>query len=168
MHVFFRICLPFSTGFILLVALFLCMPPQVFADGGAPNVAYVAGTKEGITTIDIGQQKVTSTMTLPGDPHTTLLSIDGRVLYATQPNLGDIAVIAAKSKQILCRARVPGHPTLLTLDPGTNILYTASNDAAIVTALDPNTCAIKYTLKMGSPIYGLAVAVVGFLFIECF
>jgi len=49
----------------------------------------------------------------------------------------------------------------LTLDPGTNILYTASNYAAIVSALDPNTCAIKYTLNMGSPIYGLAVAVVG-------
>lgn len=161
MHGFFRICLPFSTAFILLIALFLCMPPQVFADGGAPNVAYVAGTKEGITTIDIGQQKVTSTIPLPGNPHTTLLSIDGRVLYATQPNLGDIAVIAAKTKQILCKATVPGHPTLLTLDPGTNILYTASNDAEIVTALDPNTCAIKYTLKIDSPIYGLAVAVVG-------
>jgi DNA-binding beta-propeller fold protein YncE len=117
MHGFFRICLPFSTAFILLIALFLCMPPQVFADGGAPNVAYVAGTKEGITTIDIGQQKVTSTIPLPGNPHTTLLSIDGRVLYATQPNLGDIAVIAAKTKQILCKATVPGHPTLLTLDP---------------------------------------------------
>lgn len=98
MHVFFRICLLFFTAFILLVALSLCMPPQVFADGGAPNVAYVAGTKEGITTIDIDQQKVTSTMPLPGDPHTTLLSIDGRVLYATQPNLGDVAVIAAKTK----------------------------------------------------------------------
>jgi DNA-binding beta-propeller fold protein YncE len=67
------------------------MPPQVFADGGAPNVAYVAGTMEGITTIDISQQKVTSTIPLPGDPHTTLLSIDGKVLYATQPNLGDIS-----------------------------------------------------------------------------
>jgi DNA-binding beta-propeller fold protein YncE len=65
-------------------------------------------------------------MPLPGDPHTTLLSIDGRVLYATQPNLGDVAVIAAKTKQILYKASVPGHPTLLTLDPETNMLYTAN------------------------------------------
>ncbi|MFL5625826.1 MAG: YncE family protein [Ktedonobacteraceae bacterium] len=147
--------------FILLAVLFLCLPLQVSADGGAPNVAYVAGTTEGISSIDIAQQKVTNTIILPGDPHTTLLSIDGRVLYATQPNLGDVAVIAAKTKQILCKASVAGHPTLLTLDPGTNTLYTASNDATVVSAIDPNTCAIKYTLKLSTSIYGLAVAVIG-------
>jgi len=33
-------------------------PLQVHADGGAPNLAYVAGTPQGVSVIDVAQQKV--------------------------------------------------------------------------------------------------------------
>jgi hypothetical protein len=45
---------------VLLVAL----PRPVHADGGAPNLAYVAGGGPGISIIDIRQKKVTGTFTL--------------------------------------------------------------------------------------------------------
>jgi hypothetical protein len=42
-----------------------------YADGGAPNLAYVAGAGLGISIIDIGQKKVTGTFTLGGSCNLT-------------------------------------------------------------------------------------------------
>lgn len=151
----------------VLLALLLCasiallFPMSASADGGAPNLAYVAGTSSGISVIDISQQKVTSTISVPGDPHAVLLSLDGRFLYVTQPALNRVSVIAARTGQTICSASVPGQPSLLGYDPGTNILYTAGHGAASVTGLDATTCAVKHTIKTSGGVYGLAVAVVG-------
>ncbi len=148
--------------FVLALLLFLFPGSQhAYADGGAPNLAYIAGASKGVSVIDIGQQKVTSSFALGGDPETIYLSLDGRFLYVTQPTLGRVSMLAAKTGQTICRANVPGQPSLLAFDPGINVLYTAGNGAASVTALDPGNCAIKQTIKTGGPVYGLAVAVVG-------
>jgi DNA-binding beta-propeller fold protein YncE len=146
-----------------LALLVLLFPEnrRAYADGGAPNMAYVAGGSHGISVIDIAQQKVTSTFALGGDPHTVYLSLDGRFLYVTQPALGRVTMLAAKTGQTVCSANVPGQPSLLAFDPGTNILYVAGNGSANITALDSTNCAIKQTLKTNGPVYGLAVAVVG-------
>jgi DNA-binding beta-propeller fold protein YncE len=148
--------------FAFLFLLFLFSDSQyASADGGAPNLAYVSGTAKGISAIDIGQQKVTGSITVGGDPETIFLSLDGRYLYITQPTSGRVSMLSAKSGQILCSANVPGQPSLLAFDPGLNYLYTAGNGSNIVTALDPSNCAIKKTLKTKGPIYGLAVAIIG-------
>ncbi|HEX9135188.1 MAG TPA: hypothetical protein VF844_23110 [Ktedonobacteraceae bacterium] len=131
------------------------------ADGGAPNLAYVAGTEKGISVIDIGQQKVTGSFTIGGDPAAIFLSLDGRFLYVTQPTSGRVSMLATKTGQSICSANVPGQPSLLAFDPGLNVLYTAGNHGDSVSALDPNNCAIKQTINLSSPIYGLAVAVIG-------
>jgi DNA-binding beta-propeller fold protein YncE len=156
-----RIYLRFAVVFFVITCWLLFRPLQASADGGAPNLAYVSGTAQGISAIDISQQKVTNTLALTGDPHTILLSIDGRLLYVTQPELGLVVVIAAKTQQEVCKAKLAGRPTLLTLDPGTNTLYAAGNEATTVSALDPTTCAVKQTLRTQGGVYGLAVAVVG-------
>jgi DNA-binding beta-propeller fold protein YncE len=146
-----------------LALLLLLFPEnrQAHADGGAPNLAYVAGASHGIGVIDIAQQKVTGTFALGGDPHTVYLSLDGRFLYVTQPALGRVTMLAAKTGQTVYTANVPGQPSLLAFDPGTNILYVAGNGSANVTALDSTNFAIKHTLKTHGPVYGLAVAIVG-------
>lgn len=143
---------------LFTIALF---PIAAHADGGAPQLAYVAGTPKGISYIDIQQQKVTGTISVPGDPHETMLSIDGRYLYITQPALGQFLMLSAKTGQTICTAKVPGHPTLLTYDTTNNLLFAAANDAASVTEIDGNTCKIVHTFQTGSPVYGLAVANVG-------
>jgi len=135
--------------------------PTAYADGGAPNLAYVAGGGSGISIIDIQQQKVTGTIPLAGDPHTIYLSLDGRFLYVTQPSLGRVAMVSAQTKQTLCSASLPGQPSLLAFDPGTNILYAAGNGAAIVTALDSTNCSVKFTIKTHGPVFGLQMALVG-------
>jgi DNA-binding beta-propeller fold protein YncE len=147
--------------FAVFALQFLLFVPRANADGGAPNLAYVAGGSQGVSIIDIAQQKVTGTITVDGDPHTVYLSLDGRFLYVTQPELDRVALVSAQSKQTLCTANVPGQPTLLAFDPGTNILYAAGNGADTISALDSTTCALKYTITMTGPVYGLAVALLG-------
>ena len=153
--------------FLVLVPVLLCLctPQQAHADGGAPNLIYVSGTAHGISVIDIndvidtGVPKVTSTISVPGDPHTILLSLTGRELYVTQPTLGQFTTIATKKGQSICSVHLPGQPTLLALDTITGTMYTAGNGADLVTALDPMKCAVQRTFNTTSPVFGIAVTV---------
>ncbi len=142
---------------LLATVLALLLPYPVHADGGAPNLAYVAGTAHGISVIDIAQQRVTSTLSSAGDPHMVLLSLDGRFLYVAESASRQVTVLATKTGQTICNAHLAGHPSLLALDPSANILYAASTDTANVSALDPNTCALRQTLLTRGPVYGLAI-----------
>jgi DNA-binding beta-propeller fold protein YncE len=146
--------------FLMLMLLLAITPLTARADGGAPNLAYVAGTMQGISTIDIGQQKVTGTISVGGDPHSVVLSLDGRFLYVAQPTLGRVTMLAARTGQTICTANVPGQPTLLAFDttPGANTLYAAGNGDVSVSAIDSTNCAIKYTYRTNGPVYGIAVA----------
>lgn len=152
----YRWSLLFLLVFTLLSIRF---PLKVQADGGAPNLVYVSGTPSGVSVIDVLQGRVTKRISLAGDPHTILLTLDGRLLYVAQPGLGQVSVILAETGRPVCIARLPGEPAFLALDQYSNILYAAGNGAARVTALDPTTCAVRHVFKMESPVYGLAVAV---------
>jgi DNA-binding beta-propeller fold protein YncE len=156
-----RICSVFLfLTLVLLFSFFLPAPPAL-ADGGAPNLAYVAGTASGVSVIDIAQRKVTGTLPISGDSGNVLLSVDGRLLYVTQPAAGRITAIATKTGQVLCSSALPGRPTLLALDPGTNTLYVAGTGANRVTALDPMTCAVRHVFTVHDNVSGMAVALVG-------
>src|SRR5713101_7945562 len=144
---------------LILLLAYLCVTQPVHADGGAPDLAYVSGTSQGISVIDVGQQKVTSTIPVTGDPQTIQLSLDGAFLYVTQPTLGQMATLNAKTGKTVCTAHLPGQPTLLALDPNTNLLYTAGSGANRVTALDSLTCAVRHIFTTNSPVYGLALTI---------
>ncbi|HEY6407532.1 MAG TPA: hypothetical protein VIY29_08700 [Ktedonobacteraceae bacterium] len=146
--------------FPALVLLWAFSSPLAHADGGAPNLAYVAGTTQGISTIDIGQQKVTGTFNVGGDPHSVMLSPDGRFLYVAQPTLGRVTMLAARTGATICAANLSGQPSLLAFDPtpNANMLYAAGNGDATVSAIDPGNCTIKHTFHTNGPVYGLALA----------
>jgi DNA-binding beta-propeller fold protein YncE len=149
---------------LCVLAFFLILLPlfqHANADGGAPNLAYVAGAAHGISVIDISQQKVTSSISVDGNPQMILLSLDGRYLYVTQPTLGRVAIISARSGKIICTASLAGQPTLLALGPQSGTLYAAGNGASIVSVLNPTNCAILHTFQMQSPVYGIGVGLVG-------
>src|SRR5205823_2438175 len=67
----------------------------------------------------------------------------------------------AGTGQTFCTTPVPGHPTLLAMDPNANLLFAASNDASSVTSIDPDNCHIKQVFHLNNPVYGLGVAAVG-------
>ncbi len=146
--------------FCFLFMLFLpvgLFSPSAYADGGAPQLAYVAGAAQGISVIDIARRHVTGTIAVAGNPRTVLLSLDGHALYVTQPTLGRVAVIAAKTGKALCTASLPGQPSLLALSLDATVLYAAGQGDTSVRALDPATCAVQQTFETHEPIYGLAV-----------
>jgi len=132
-------------------------PPPSYADGGAPQLAYVAGAARGISIIDIAQRRVTGTISEAGNPHTVLLSLDGSALYITRPTLGQVAVIGAKTGKTLCSVSLPGQPSLLALSLDSTVLYAAGQGDTNVRALDPQTCAVKRIYETHEPVYGLAV-----------
>ncbi len=148
----YRFC--FLCMLLLFVGLF---SPSAHADGGAPQLAYVAGTARGISIIDIARQRVTGTIAVAGNPRTVLLSLDGHALYVTQPMLGQVAVISAKTGKTLCTASLPGQPSLLALSLDATVLYAAGRGDTKVRALDPVTCAVQQTFETHEPVYGLAV-----------
>ncbi len=141
---------------LLLLLVGLCSP-SAYADGGAPQLAYVAGASQGVSIIDIARRRVIGTIAAAGEPRTVLLSPDGRALYVTQPALGRVAVLAAKTGKTLCTTELPGQPSLLVLSLDATVLYAAGRGATSVRALDPVTCAIQQIFETHQPVYGLAV-----------
>ena len=148
----YRFC--FLLVLLLLIGIF---SPSARADGGAPQLVYVAGAARGISIIDIAQRRVTGTISVAGNPHTVLLSLDGSALYVTRPTPGQVAVIGAKSGKTLCTVSLPGQPSLLALSLDSTVLYAAGQGDTNVRALDPQTCAVKRTFETLEPVYGLAV-----------
>jgi len=149
----YRFCFPFML--LLLLGLFA---PSTHADGGAPQLAYVAGAAQGISIIDIARRRVTGTIAEAGNPRTVLLSPDGYALYVTQPTLGRVAVITAKTGKTHCMVSLPGQPSLLALSLDATVLYAAGQGETSVYALDPLTCAVQRTFETHEHVYGLAVA----------
>jgi hypothetical protein len=148
---------------MVIGSVLLLMPtsPPVHADGGAPNLAYIAGGGPGVSVIDIAQQKVTRTIALDGDPSMIYLSLDGRYLYIAQPALNKVTMLFAGTGKTLCSANVSGQPSILAFDTGDNRLYVAGNGASIITALDGSNCTTKQIIQTNGPVYGMAIAQVG-------
>lgn len=151
-----------STILLLLSALgsTLTLPLVAYADGGAPNLAYVAGGSGGVSIIDIAKQQVTGTIHVSGAPFEVQLSLDGRFLYVTQPQLGQFAILSAKTGQTICSVHVPGHPTLLSLDSNFNTVFVAATDNTTITGIDMDTCHIKLKIQADGLVSGMAVATV--------
>lgn len=129
-----------------------------YADGGAPNLAYVSGASGGIGVIDVQQQKISRTIKVPDHPQAIALSLDGRFLYVTQPHLHRLSIIAAKTGDVICHASLPGMPSLLAFDGYAKLLYVAGSGSATVTSVDPEQCTIKRSITTSGPVYGLAMA----------
>lgn len=151
-----------TSWFVVLLALsfvllFFATPTPAMADGGAPNLAYVAGGSQGIGIIDIGQQQVKSPIAIAGDPHMIYLTQDGRYLYVTQPALGQVSMLSAKTNQVLCSARGLERPVLLAYDTVDTVLYVAGTGSGHVYELDAGNCKLLRTLSVQGTVSGLAI-----------
>ena len=150
-----RICCLFLC-WLALPAIFF--PLQAHADGGAPNLAYVAGTPQGVSVIDVAQQKVNGGFAASGGSSTILLSPDGSLLYVTQPASGQVTALAAKTGQMICTFTFPGHPALLAMNIDRTVLYAAGVHETTIVALDAQTCALQRSFQTTQPITWLATA----------
>ena len=77
--------------------------PSASADGGAPNLAYVAGGGPGgndLVVIDVAKRQVTATIPVGGAPAAVVLSADGRFAYVTQSAANSLAIVDAAARKV--------------------------------------------------------------------
>jgi DNA-binding beta-propeller fold protein YncE len=137
---------------------------QAYADGGAPNLAYISGTPSGISVIDIAQRRVIRTIHVDGNPTKILLSLDGTLLFIARPDREQVSIIDTATERLVCSATLPYAPTQLVLAPDMATLYAAGGNGTEISSIDPASCTIRGRVSVGSPITGLAVSLVASAF----
>ncbi|HEY3992311.1 MAG TPA: hypothetical protein VGM01_05460, partial [Ktedonobacteraceae bacterium] len=101
-------------------------------------------------------QRVARQFAVAGSPDMLLLSPDGSLLYVTQPAVGSVVALAAKTGQVICSASFPGHPALLALSVDATVLYVAGLNETTILALNARTCAQERSFQAPEPVHWLA------------
>src|SRR5262249_37907818 len=102
----------------LLLVLVLAPVHVARADGGAPNLAYIAGggaNGEELVVIDVTKRQVTQRTPLNGAPAAVLLSADSRSAYVALPASNSLAVVDASSHRVATSIVVGPGPRGLAL-----------------------------------------------------
>lgn len=146
-----------------LVVAGLAAPLPLAADGGAPNLAYVAGggTNGGdLVVIDIGKRRVTGHVTLGGAPQGVVLSPDGRFAYVAQSAANHVTVVDTHSQHVAATLPAGPGPSALVFSyaGSTPILYVADSGGNTVTKLDLDARRTVATFPVGKRPTGLALA----------
>lgn len=133
------------------------------ADGGAPNLAYVAGAGphgNELAIIDIASRKVTGHVGLTGDPAAVLLSFDGRSAYVAERGAGRLAIVDASAKQVAATIALGGAPQALALSSlaGVPTLFVTVRGANQVAFIQPGSRSVVARVPVGSDPTGEALA----------
>jgi YVTN family beta-propeller protein len=133
------------------------------ADGGAPNLVYVAGAGAGgkaVAIIDIAVGRVTSTVTTDSPPAGIVLSLDGRFAYLTVPELNRVAVVDTNAKRVVATIPVGARPGSIILVPTASAteLYVALQGSDRVAIVDANARRVLRTVTVCSQPSSLALA----------
>jgi YVTN family beta-propeller protein len=150
----------------ILLATAAGAPYRAYADGGAPNLAYVAGGGAGgndLTVIDIAQRKVTGHVTLGGAPAAVALSVDARFAYVSQSASNTVAVVDTRTQQVVARVQVGPGPRALAFGYSINavVLFVTVSGGNAVAVVDPDARKVLATIPVGSHPTGVAVATFG-------
>jgi YVTN family beta-propeller protein len=145
------------------VAVALLAPQPIYADGGAPNLAYVAGAGANggdLVVIDISQRRVTGRIHLGGDPTGVALSADGGLAYVTQAAAGRVAIVDTHGQRVVATIPVGVGPAALALVQSSrgSELYVANSGGDMVAVVDPDARRVVATIPVGKRPMGLAVA----------
>jgi YVTN family beta-propeller protein len=133
--------------------------PSARADGGAPNLVYVSGTKDGVSVVDIANQQVSGTIHVDGDPRGMTLSADSRFLYVAVPGKNGVAVIDAQAKQVINTYPTGPGPQSLVLDLiDPSHLWVANSGGNTVTVLNPDSGKQIKTVTVGVHPVSIALA----------
>jgi YVTN family beta-propeller protein len=147
-------------------AFSVALPQTARADGGAPNLAYVAGGGAGggdLVVLDIGKRAVAWRVTVGGGPAAVALSTDGRFAYVLQSAAHAVAIVDARAQKVVASVPVGPAPQGMTLDltRNPNLLYIANTGANTLTLVDPDAHRVMATLTVGQHPSGVAVAGAG-------
>jgi YVTN family beta-propeller protein len=160
------------TGLLLRSIILICLSvlfwrlPDVRADGGAPNLAYVAGTGAGagdLAIIDISQRRLVGSIRVGRHPAGIVLSTDGRFAYVAEAAANALAIVDANARKVTATIAVGPGPTSVALDLAQtpNLLYVADSGGRSVSVVDPTAQQVRATIPVGLHPAGIAVALPG-------
>jgi YVTN family beta-propeller protein len=157
-----------SIFLVILLALIFCLvPARARADGGAPNVAYVAGggaQGNELDVVDIAQHKVTGRVVVGNTPWAVVLSPDYRMAYVTLKGENKLAIVDANAKKVTATIPTGAGPQALAIDISRSphvTLYVANTGDDTVTAIDPDAQRVIATIPVGQHPSGVAIAAPG-------
>jgi YVTN family beta-propeller protein len=151
---------------LLTFALSVALPQTARADGGAPNLAYIAGGGAGggdLVVLDIGKRAVAWHVALGSGPVAVALSTDGRFAYVLRSAANAVSIVDARAQKVVASVPVGPAPQGMTLDltRNPNLLYIANTGANTLTLVDPDAQRVVATLTVGQHPAGVAVAGAG-------
>lgn len=134
-----------------------------YADGGAPNLAYVAGggaTGSDLDVIDMSKLSVSWHTTLDSAPHSVLLSADSHELFATEPVSNRLIFVGARDHHVDTSLTLGVQPTAMALDLASspNRLYVTEQGSNAVAVVDTSKRHVIATIPVGAHPSGVAVA----------
>ena len=131
------------------------------ADGGAPNLAYVAGAGTNgnqVAVIDIAKKQVTGHITIGNAPHALALSSDARMLFVAASSGEGVAVVDAHALTVSATIKTPAPPLNLAINyTNTPTLFITLSNGTLVLA-NPDTNAVRATIPLGQRLDGVGVA----------
>ncbi len=150
----------------LFFSMTVALSQTADADGGAPNLAYVAGGGPGgndLVAIDISKRAVTGRVAVGGSPISVLLSTDGRYAYVAQSAKNAVAIVDARTLQVVATVPVGPAPEGMALDlsHSPNLLYVANSGSDTLSMVDPDAHKVVATVTVGKHPTGVAVAGIG-------
>lgn len=162
MHRYISWFAAFALGVMLAGWLLVAWPAPALADGGAPNLAYIAGTGakgDEVAILDIAKHQVTGHVVVGGEPRALALSFDARTLYVAQAGKNTVAAIDTHAQQIAATIAVGKAPAALAINSMLSpALFVANSGDGTVTLIDPNANTIQATIPVGHDPEGIAVA----------
>lgn len=136
------------------------------ADGGAPNLVYVAGAGQhgdDLAILDIASRKVTGHVHLSGTPTSVVLSFDARYAYVTEATANQLAVVDTRTLQVAATVAAGRHPqaVVLTSSGSVNALFITARDSNAVVIINADTRRPLATVPVGAQPLGEALAAQG-------
>lgn len=133
------------------------------ADGGAPNLAYIAGAGqhgEDLTVLDIASRKVTGHVQISGTPTSVVLSYDARYAYVTEATAGRLAVVDTRTLQVIGTVAAGRHPqaVVLTAGAGVSTLFVTARDSNAVEIIAADSRHLLASVAVGAQPLGEALA----------
>jgi YVTN family beta-propeller protein len=153
----------------VLLAVLVCLsqaPATAFADGGAPNLAYVTGggaSGSALTVVDIAKRQVTAQIPIGGGPTGVALSGDNRFAYVTESTANSLAIMDAHAQRVVDHMALGHQPTAILADPvaSFNLLIVSESGDDTVVLLNVDTRKVLSRLHVGHHPAGLGLAAPG-------
>jgi YVTN family beta-propeller protein len=138
----------------------------VRADGGAPNLAYVAGAgshADELAVVDVAARQVTAHIAVAGNPGAVVLSFDSHFAYVVQQTAGSLAFVDASARSVTATVPVGPQPHGLVqgYSSGSIALFVAVTGANQVVVVRPDTRRVIARIAVGGQPTGEAVAAQG-------